>query len=48
MHIAHGNREFKLNNNWTAPFARWFTRRHPELPQGFFETRVEKAPSHKN
>jgi hypothetical protein len=43
MHVERGNREFKLNNNWTAPLARWFMKRHPELPQGFFETRVRKS-----
>lgn len=36
--IDRGNREFKANDHWTAPLARWFLKRHPELP-GFFETR---------
>lgn len=30
--------DFKCNDHWTAPLARWFLSRHPELP-GFFETR---------
>lgn len=36
--IRKGNREFKLNNNWTAPLARWAMQARPEL-RGFFETR---------
>jgi hypothetical protein len=41
MHIERGNREFKCNDHWTAPLARWFLARHPELPK-FFETRQRK------
>ncbi len=38
MQIERGQRDFKCNNNWTAPLARWFLERHPEL-EGFFELR---------
>lgn len=30
--------KFKLNNNWTAPLARWAMAHHPDL-EGLFETR---------
>lgn len=36
--IEKGQREFALNNLWSAGLARWFMNRHPELP-AFFETR---------
>ncbi len=36
--IERGTRDFKCNDHWTAPLARWFMARHPEL-DGFFETR---------
>ena len=36
--IERGNRGFRANNNWTAPLARWFLKRNPQLP-GFFELR---------
>lgn len=39
--IDQGNRDFKCNNNWTARMARWFLKKHPELPE-FFETRNRK------
>ncbi len=42
--IEQGRLDFKCNNNWTAPLARWFLARHPELPK-FFETRERKAGS---
>lgn len=38
MQIERGDRAFKANNNWTAPLARWFLAKHPELPK-FFELR---------
>lgn len=41
-HVVRGDREFKCNDHWTAPLARWFLQRHPELP-GFFETRVRRS-----
>lgn len=41
-HIERGDREFKCNDHWTAPLARWFLDRHPAL-DGFFETR--KSPN---
>jgi hypothetical protein len=41
QHIERGNRDFKCNNNYTAPLARWFLAEHPELPN-FFETRTSK------
>lgn len=33
-----GGEDFKLNNNFTALYARWFHEQHPELA-GFFRTR---------
>ena len=36
--IDRGRRGFKCNNNWTADMARWFIKRHPEIPK-FFELR---------
>lgn len=36
--VEKKNRAFKANNNWTAPLARWFLSKHPELPR-FFELR---------
>jgi hypothetical protein len=43
--IDQGDRDFKANNNWTAPLARWFLANHPDKAR-FFETRKspEKAP----
>jgi len=38
FHIEKGQREFKCNDHWTAPLARWFMDKHSEL-DGFFETR---------
>lgn len=38
FNIEKGDRGFKCNNNWTAPLARWFLGRHPELAK-FFELR---------
>lgn len=40
--IERGDREFKCNDHFTAPLARWFLSRHPEM-KGFFETR-ERRP----
>ena len=34
--------DFKCNNNWTAPLARWFLKKHPEVGD-FFELRVRKS-----
>ena len=39
MNIERGHREFKCNNNWTAPLSRWYMKKYPEL-EGFFSTRV--------
>ncbi len=36
--VERGDAAFKINNNHSAPLARWFMARHPELPD-FFETR---------
>jgi len=36
--IERGNRGFKCNDHWTAPLARWFLARHPDM-DGFFELR---------
>lgn len=38
MNVERGIHDFKCNNNWTAPLARWFLKRHPEC-DGFFELR---------
>lgn len=37
-HVERGDRAFKANDHWTAPLARWFLTRHPEMPD-FFELR---------
>jgi hypothetical protein len=42
MHYDRGDWDFKFNDHWTAPLARWFMERHPELPD-FFELRVRKS-----
>lgn len=42
MHVDQGNREFKCNDHWTAPLARWFLAKHPDA-QGFFETRERRV-----
>jgi hypothetical protein len=33
--VEKGDREFKCNDHWTAPLARWFLANHPELPEFF-------------
>lgn len=38
FHIEKGDREFRCNDHWTAPLARWFLERHPEHKK-FFELR---------
>lgn len=43
-HIEKGDRDYKCNDHWTAPLARWFLKRHPELPD-FFEIREKRACS---
>ncbi len=42
MQIDRGIREFKCNDHWTAPLARWFIERHPDMSE-FFELRVRKS-----
>lgn len=37
-HVERGDREFKINNKHSAPLARWFLAKHPEMPD-FFELR---------
>ncbi len=44
MQIDRGYREFKCNDHWTAPLARWFIERHPDM-EGFFELRIRKSLS---
>lgn len=40
MHVERGDRSFKCNDHFTAPLARWFLDRHPELKAvKFFELR---------
>lgn len=41
FHVDQGNREFKANDHWTAPLARWFLGKHPDL-KGFFELRERR------
>lgn len=38
-HVTLNDREFKCNNNWTAPLARWCMRRNPQIGD-FFRTRI--------
>lgn len=38
MHVERGDREFKCNDHWTAPLARWFMNRNPKAGK-FFELR---------
>ncbi|MGJ4928128.1 hypothetical protein ACQR1I_16645 [Bradyrhizobium sp. HKCCYLS2038] len=42
MQVERGQRDFKVNNNWSAPLARWFAARNPEHA-GLFETRQSYA-----
>jgi hypothetical protein len=42
--IERGIREFKCNDHWTAPLARWFLKKHPHM-DGFFELRQARASS---
>lgn len=39
--IERGHREFKCNDHWTAPLARWFLAKHPHMV-GFFELRERR------
>ena len=39
--IEKGDRDYKCNNNWSAPLARWFMEKYPAR-QGFFETRKRR------
>lgn len=38
QHVEQGNREFKINNNWTPVLSRWLMKRYPDM-DGFFELR---------
>lgn len=40
--VERGEREFKINNNWAAPLARWFIARNPDA-KDFFEFRASRA-----
>ena len=42
MSVERGNREFKVNDHWSAPLARWFLGQHPDF-QGFFKLRKTGA-----
>lgn len=42
MQVERGQRDFKVNNNWSAPLARWFAARNPEH-DSLFETRQSVA-----
>lgn len=39
-HVERGDRDFAVNNNWSAPLARWFIAKHGRK---LFETREKKA-----
>lgn len=39
--VEKGERDFAVNNNWSAAMARWFHAAHP-AHAGFFETRERK------
>lgn len=41
-HVEQGKRDFKCNDHWTAPLARWFLAKHPEC-DGFFELRERRT-----
>lgn len=38
MRVERNNRAFLVNNNWSAPLARWFIKRNPTASK-FFELR---------
>ena len=38
-HFERGLRDFKCNNNWTAPMARWCLSKYPGELENFFELR---------
>jgi hypothetical protein len=40
--VERGDREFKCNDHWTAPLARWFVARLPHM-RGFFSMRERRA-----
>ena len=40
--IERGDREFKCNDHWSPPLARWFMQKHPEHT-GFFELRASQC-----
>lgn len=40
--IDRGDRDFKCNDHWTAPLARWFVARHPEH-RDLFELRCRRS-----
>lgn len=42
--VERGNREFKCNDHWTAPLARWTMLSAPEL-DGMFEIRKRRSAS---
>jgi hypothetical protein len=42
LNVERGDGDFKCNDHWTAPLARWFMASHPEC-KNFFELRVRKS-----
>ena len=40
-HVEMGNRNFKVNNNWSSVLARWLMETTPQF-RGFFETREKR------
>jgi len=45
--IERRDAAFKCNDHWTAPLARWFLSRHPDLPR-FFELRERITDGYKD
>jgi hypothetical protein len=45
--VERGVRDFKCNDHWTAPLARWFLSCHPQYPE-FFELRMRRSQDEEN
>ena len=43
-HVERGNRDYQVNDHWSAILARWFLARHPDFAASkFFELRVRRS-----
>lgn len=42
MRVERGNREYEINDHWSAPLARWFIKRNPAAGK-FFVLRERRA-----